>query len=89
MYKIFSQSVKMTSVKSVNNLSSTNGANTLLLMFTTVVFIWYLQILWGRRKLYLQSIKVDGPIGFPIIGAAHHFITSPSKFYQHFLKTYI
>lgn len=44
----------------------------------SILIVWYVKYLWGRRKLYLHSIKVPGPLSPPLIGSAMHFAGDPN-----------
>ncbi|XP_054739049.1 uncharacterized protein LOC129245066 [Anastrepha obliqua] len=38
-----------------------------------LLFLW-LYILWSRREFYKLIFKLPGPLGYPIVGMAHHLI---------------
>ncbi|KAJ8949166.1 hypothetical protein NQ314_008288 [Rhamnusium bicolor] len=44
-------------------------------------FVWYIQFLWSRRKLYKCAKKMEGPLALPLIGCALYFIGSPYDIY--------
>lgn len=56
--------------------------NQFFVLVGTFLVVFYLQFLWGRRKLYKYAFQVDGPFSFPFIGSALHFLTTRSKFSQ-------
>lgn len=35
------------------------------------IFVAFLLILWSRRKFYMLTRKIPGPLGLPLIGMAH------------------
>ncbi|KAL5284028.1 hypothetical protein ACFFRR_006352 [Megaselia abdita] len=35
------------------------------------IFLAFVLILWSRRKFYLLTLKIPGPLGLPLIGMAH------------------
>lgn len=49
----------------------------LLMTMAVSALVWYLQWLWGRRKLYTYAMNVHGPISLPIIGCGYLFLGSP------------
>lgn len=62
-------------------LPSSNGTNTIYLLFGVFFLVWYLQCVWSRRKLYKWSRKVNGPLSLPIIGAGHKYFFSRGIIY--------
>lgn len=39
-----------------------------------VICAFYLYDLWTNREFYRTARKLPGPVAFPIIGSAYHFI---------------
>lgn len=40
-------------------------------VFFSIIISIFLLVLWSRRKYYLLTLKIPGPLGFPLIGMAH------------------
>ncbi|XP_050299939.1 cytochrome P450 4C1-like [Anthonomus grandis grandis] len=56
-----------------------------LIFLACTILIWYLQMLWKKRKIYQASLSLPGPLALPIIGSALYFIGA-RKSYDFFQK---
>nr|QYA71967.1 cytochrome P450 [Anoplophora glabripennis] len=60
--------------------------NLTLLLVLSVLALWYLRYLWKRRKLYIYSWNIPGPVALPFIGAAYKFMGSPEDILEKVIK---
>jgi len=40
-------------------------------LWSGLLFLLWLYFLWSRRRFYLLTLKIPGPLGYPILGMAH------------------
>ncbi|XP_060533904.1 cytochrome P450 4C1-like [Cylas formicarius] len=58
----------------------------IFLAFFVTLTAFYVNFLWRKRKMFIQSWNVPGPINLPIIGAAYLFMCRPDKIYSRLTK---
>lgn len=54
----------------------------LLILLVSSVLVYFLQVIWKRRKLYNESLKLPGPFALPLIGSALSFLGKPYGKFQ-------
>ncbi|KAL1501436.1 hypothetical protein ABEB36_006755 [Hypothenemus hampei] len=60
-----------------------NRIDVILRTFVAFTFvIWILQKIWNRRRLYLASLKLPGPLALPFIGSAFYFLGNPHDIFD-------
>ncbi|XP_060533268.1 cytochrome P450 4C1-like isoform X2 [Cylas formicarius] len=53
-----------------------------------ISFLWYIQFLWRRRKLYQHSRSLPGPFALPLIGSALSFVGNPYDIFHTISKMF-
>lgn len=43
----------------------------------SILIVFYVQYVWRKRKLYLHTMNVPGPLSLPLIGSALYFSGNP------------
>lgn len=56
--------------------------NVLLVFLTSIVTVWFLQILWKRRKIYQESMNLPGPFALPLFGSSLAFVKNRHGMYK-------
>ncbi|XP_066148760.1 cytochrome P450 4C1-like isoform X2 [Euwallacea fornicatus] len=58
-------------------MGSSMVSNFLIYLLLSTVTVYCLGVLWKRRRLYRESMKLSGPLALPFIGSALHFMGNP------------
>nr|WCC58119.1 cytochrome P450 [Pharsalia antennata] len=60
--------------------------NLTLVLVVTAATLWYLTYLWRRRKLYIYSWNVPGPVSLPFIGIGYLFLGKTEDYLDKLIK---
>lgn len=68
--------------RSAANQGSLSGSEYLNMLtwqlWGALLLVLWLYFLWTRRRFYLLTLKIPGPLGYPIVGMAHKLIRRES-----------
>ncbi|XP_044260315.1 cytochrome P450 4g15-like [Tribolium madens] len=70
------------------NHKNLNITPALIWVLLIIILYFIIKYNWRRRWLYYYGSKIDGPIGWPIIGSAHYFIGVFFKTVTKLLESY-
>ncbi|KAI2474222.1 hypothetical protein C4B38_000290 [Diabrotica virgifera virgifera] len=86
MGEIFSSYTRLTTV--IPAKYNWAAFDVLLLMTICTCLIWFLQLIWSRRRLYKCSMEMPGPPGLPIFGSFMLFMGDSYEIFQNISKLF-
>ncbi|XP_072380553.1 cytochrome P450 4C1-like isoform X2 [Diabrotica undecimpunctata] len=86
MEEIFSSYTRLTTV--IPAKYNWAAFDVLLVITICTSLIWFLQIIWSRRRLYKCSMEMPGPPGLPIFGSFMYFLGDSYEIFQNISKLF-